>query len=148
MSLPLFPFVRGEVLPATSSSPHLNVISCSTLLCLLSSSPAFLSPPISTLASIVSSYFAYVHNSAGILIRRSVIRHPFYTCSAHCHLFITSLSVKLLSLMYLPLTPPFFACLPSLLLLFFGPSCSRTLAAFVVVVRSVPRFPFRTGKLV
>ena len=36
-----FPFVRGEVLPATSSPPHLIVFS--TLLCLLSSpSPAFL----------------------------------------------------------------------------------------------------------
>ena len=40
----------------------------------------------------------------------------------------------------LPLTPPFFACLPSLLLLFFVPSCFHTLASFVVVVRSVPRF--------
>ena len=45
----------------------------------------------------------------------------------------------------LPLTRPFFACLPLLLLLFCVPSCFRTLAAFVVVVRSVPRFPFRTG---
>ena len=44
----------------------------------------------------------------------------------------------------LPLTPSFFACLPSLLLQFFGPSCFRTLAAFVVVVRSEPRFLFRT----
>ena len=49
------------------------------------------------------------------------------------------------ALQALPLTPPFFACLPSLLLLFFGPSCFCTLAAFVVVIWSEPRFPFRTG---
>ena len=36
LSLPLFLFVRGEVLPATSSLPHLTVFS--TVLCLLSSS--------------------------------------------------------------------------------------------------------------
>ena len=35
LSLPLFPFVRGEVLPTTSSPPHLIVFSI--LLCLLSS---------------------------------------------------------------------------------------------------------------
>ena len=70
------------------------------------------------------------------------------TCPAHCTLLLTSLSVKLLWTPVSSLTPSFFACLPSLLLLFFGPSCSRTLAAFVVAVRSVPRFPFRTGKLV
>ena len=34
LSLPLFPFVRGEVLPTTSSPPHLIVFS--TLLCLMS----------------------------------------------------------------------------------------------------------------
>ena len=45
----------------------------------------------------------------------------------------------------LSLSPPFFSCLPSLLLLFFVPSCVLTLAAFVVVVRSVLIFPFRTG---
>ena len=36
LSLPLFPFVRGEVMPATVSLPHLLVFS--TLLCLVSSS--------------------------------------------------------------------------------------------------------------
>ena len=36
LSLPPFPFVRGEVLPATFSLPHLIVFS--TLLCLMSSS--------------------------------------------------------------------------------------------------------------
>ena len=35
--------------------------------------------------------------------------------------------------------------LSSLVLLFFVPSCFRILAAFVVVVRSLPRFPFCTG---
>ena len=42
LSLPLLPFVRGEVLPATSSPPHL--IDFSTLLCLLSSSSSL--PPL------------------------------------------------------------------------------------------------------
>ena len=42
LSLPLFPFVRGDVLPATSSPPHLIVFS--TLLCLLSSSSSL--PPL------------------------------------------------------------------------------------------------------
>ena len=36
LSLPLFPFVTGEVMPATFSLPHLLVFS--TLLCLVSSS--------------------------------------------------------------------------------------------------------------
>ena len=40
--LPLFPFVRGEVLPATFSPPHLLVFS--TLLCLMSSSSSL--PPL------------------------------------------------------------------------------------------------------
>ena len=35
--------------------------------------------------------------------------------------------------------------LSSLVLLCFVPSCFRILAAFVVVVRSLPRFPFCTG---
>ena len=35
--------------------------------------------------------------------------------------------------------------MPALLLLFFVPSCFRTLATFVVVVRSLPVFPFRKG---
>ena len=69
LSLPLFPFVRGEVMPATFSLPHLLVFS--TLLCLVSSSsslPPLLpsshlslhSPPISALASLVSSCPALV----------------------------------------------------------------------------------------
>ena len=57
------------------------------------------------------------------------------TCPAHCNLLLTmvvSLS-RSSALPSLPLTPPFFACLSLLLLLFFVPSCFRTLAAFVVV---------------
>ena len=71
-----------------------------------------------------------------------------YVCPAHCNLLLTNLSAKLLCTPVSSLTPPFFACLPSLLLLFFEPSCFRTRAAFVVEVRSEPRFPFRTGILV
>ena len=42
LSLPLFPFVKGEVLPATFSPPHLVIFS--TLLCHLSSSSSL--PPL------------------------------------------------------------------------------------------------------
>ena len=154
LSLPLFPFIRGEVLPATFSPPHLLFFS--TLLCLLSSSsslPPLLSsshlslhsPPISVLASLVSSCPALVTLPLSSVVghRPSFLRvQPTVICSWPVSLSSSS------ALPSLPLTPPFFACLPSLLLLFFGPSCFRTLAAFVVVVRSVPRFPFRTGKLV
>ena len=80
LSLPLFPFIRGEVLPATFSPPRLLFFS--TLLCLLSSSsslPPLLSsshlslhsPPISVLASLVSSCPAHV-----TLPLSSVVCHP------------------------------------------------------------------------
>ena len=62
LSLPLFPFVRGEVLPATVSPPHLivfstlSLFSSSSLPPLLPSSHLSLhSPPISALAFLVSS---------------------------------------------------------------------------------------------
>ena len=154
LSLPLFPFIRGEVLPATFSPPHLLFFS--TLLCLLSSSsslPPLLSsshlslhsPPISVLASLVSSCPVHVTMplSSGVGHPPSFLRVlPTVVCSS-----LVSLSSST-ALPSLPLTPPFFACLISLLLLFYGPSCFRTLAACVVVVRSEPRFPFRTGMLV
>ena len=146
-----FPFVRGEVLPATFSPHHLIVFS--TLLCLLSSSsrrPPLLSsshlsshsPPTSALTSLVFYCPAHV-----TLPLSSVVCHPpsflrvqpTVICSSPVTMSNSS------ALPSLPLTPPFFACLPSLLLLFFVPSCFRTLAAFVVVVQSAPRFPFRTG---
>ena len=85
LSLPLFPFVRGEVPTSTSSLPHLIVFS--TVLCLLSSSsslPPLLSssllslhsPPISVLASLVSSCPAYA-----TLPLSSVVSHPpFFLC--------------------------------------------------------------------
>ena len=153
LSLPLFPFIRGEVLPATFSPP--NMLFFSTLLCLLSSSsslPPLLSshlslhsPPISVLASLVSSCPAHV-----TLPLSSVVCNPPSFLRVQSTV-IGSSAVSLSSssaLPSLPLTPPLFACLPSLLLLFFGPSCFRTLAAFVVVVRSEPMFPFSTGMLV
>ena len=67
------------------------------------------------------------------------------SCPAHCSLLLTCLSVKFPVLPSLHITPPFFSRLPSLLVLFFVPSCFRTLTAFVGVVRSVPNIPFRTG---
>ena len=106
-------------------------------------SPVFITPPpISALASLVSSCPPHVTLPLSSGILSSAI---LSTCPAHCNLLLASLSVKLLCTPSLPLTPPFFAYLPSLVLQFFVPSCFRTLAAFVVVVRSVSRFPFRTG---
>ena len=148
-----FSLYQGEVLPATFSPPHLLFFS--TLLCLLSSSsslPPLLSsshlslysPPISVLASLVSSCPAHVTMSLSSVVfhRPSFLRvQPTVICSSSVSLSSSS------TLPSLPLTPPFFACLLSLLLLFFGPSCFRTLAA-CVVVRSEPRFPLRTGVLV
>ena len=147
-----FPFVRGNVLPATFLPPHLIVFS--TLICLLSSSsnippllscshPSSHSPASLALAFIVSSSCP-THVTLSV---SSVVCHPpsflrvqrTVVCSSPVSLSNSS------ALPSLPLTPPFFACLPLLLLLFFVPSCFRTLAAFVVVVQSVPRFPFRTG---
>ena len=62
----LFPFVRGKVLPATSSPPHLIVFS--TLLCLLSSSSSL--PPLQpssqniSLRSIIMIFtFKYKHTN-------------------------------------------------------------------------------------
>ena len=141
--------VRWQVLPETFSPPHLLVFS--TLLCLLSSSSL---PPQTP------AFFTYIfkqsshlrlglprlllpcsRNSAALF--GSLSSAIVSTCQAHCSLLLTSLCVRLLCT---PVSSPLFACLPLLLLLFFGPSCFRTLAAFIVVVRSAaPRFPFRTG---
>ena len=97
-----FPFVRGEVLPATFSPPHLIVFS--TLLCLLfsffqsSSSPAFLTSLLTQ-----SSYLSLglprlllpcSHNYAALF--GSLSSAILSTCPAHCNLLLTSLSVKLL----------------------------------------------------
>ena len=70
------------------------------------------------------------------------------TCPAHCSLLLASLSVKLLctSVSYRNSNTRLLYAL--VLLLLFVPSCVRTLASFVVVVRSVPKFSFRTGMLV
>ena len=116
------PFVRGEVLPATFSPHHLIVFS--TLLCLLSSSsrrpPLLSSSHLSSHSPPISALTSLVSYCPAHVTMplSSVVCHPFYVSS--------------------PLL------LPSLLLLFFVPSCFRTLAAFVVVVQSVLRFPFRT----
>ena len=125
LSLPLFPFIRGEVLPETFSPPHLLFFS--TILCLLSSSsslPPLMSsshlslhsPPISVLASLVSSCPAHVTMplSSVVFHRPSFLRvQPTVIGTSPVSL---SSSIELPSL---PLTPPFFACLLSLLLLFF-----------------------------
>ena len=141
-----FPFVGGDVLPATFSPPHLIVFS--TLLCLFStysSLPPLLSsthlsshsPPISALASLVSSCPADV-----TLPLSSVVCHPpSFLRVQPTVIFSSPVSLSNFSaLPSLPLTPPFFSGLPSLLLLFFFvPSCFRTLASFVVVVQCSAR---------
>ena len=147
---PLFPLSGVRCCPQLCHRPHLIVFS--TLLCLLSSSsslPPLLSsshlsshsPPISALTSLLPCS----RNYAALL--GSLSSAILSTCPAHCNLLLTVSLSNSSALPSLPLTPPFFACLVNkpLLLLFFVPSCFRTLAAFVVVVQSVPRFPFRTG---
>ena len=138
----------------TSSPSHLILFS--TLLCILSSSSSLSlllpsyhlskhSDPISVLASLVSSCPPHV-----TLLLSSIVSHPAsflrvlptVICSSPVSLSSSSV------LPSLPLIPPFFSFLPSLLLLFFVPRCFRTHAAFFfynVVFRSVPKFPFRTG---
>ena len=85
LSLPLFPFIRGWVLPATFSPPHLLFFS--TLSCLLHS------PPISALASLVSSCPALITLPLSPVVCH---RPSFLSCPAHCNLLLTSLSVTLL----------------------------------------------------
>ena len=67
-------------------------------------------------------------------------------CPAHCNLLRTSLSVKLFCTPVSSLDSTVLRLYALVTLaIFFGPNWFRTLAAFVVVVRSVPMFPFRTG---
>ena len=128
------------MLPANFSPPHLLVFSLSPVFFFQSPFPPAFFTSLLTQSSHLSlglprlllscsrnSYALFGSLSSAILS----------TCPAHCNLLLTSLSVKLLC------TPASFR-LPSLLLLFSVPSYFRTLAAFVVVVRSVPLFPFRT----
>ena len=146
-----FPFIRGEVLPATFFTASSAILPHPPL------SPVFFFQSPSSPAFFTSLLTQSSHRGLGLprlllpcsrnsaALFGSLSSGILSTCPAYCNLLLTSIAVKLLCT---PLTPPFFACLPSLLLLFFGPSCFRTLAAFVVVVRSEPRFPFRTGMLV
>ena len=65
------------------------------------------------------------------------------TYPAHNSLLLDS---RLSAFLSLPLTSPFFSCRSAVATLaIFLPSCFRTLATFVVVVWSLPGFPFRTG---
>ena len=105
LSLPFFPFVRGEVLPATSSTPHLIVFS--TLLELSpvfffqsSSSPAFFNSLLRQSSHLILGLHRLLLPSSrnyaalfGSLSSRSAM---ISTCPAHCSLLLTSLSVKLL----------------------------------------------------
>ena len=91
-------------------------------------------PPISALVSLVSS--CPLHAALFGSLSSAILS----TCPAHCSLLLASLSAKLLDL-----HSRLFLLSALSTLLFFVPSCFRTLAAFVVVVRPVPKFPFRTG---
>ena len=150
LSLPLFPFVMGEVPPTTSSSPHLIVFS--TLLCLLSSFsslPSLLpsshlsqhSHPIAALASLVSSCPAHVTLSLS-----SVAWHPpsfqrvlpTVVCSSPVSLSSSS------ALLSLHLTPPFFSCTAALVTLaifrtqLFPHTCNLCSCSSVITRVSVP----------
>ena len=103
--------------------------------------PKLLQRLISALALIVSSCppHATIPLSSVVCHPPSFLRVlPTVVCSSPGSLSSSS------ALPSIPLTQPFFSCLPSILLLFFVPSCFRTLDAFVVF-RSVPNFPFLAG---
>ena len=130
-----FPFVRDRVLSATSSPPHLIVFS--TLPCLLSSSsslpPSPLrlsqhSPPISALASLVSSCPPHV-------------TMPLSSVVCHLPSFLRVLPTVCSSPVSLSSSSALLSALVTLAI--FRTQLFRTLVAFVVVVRSLPRFPFR-----
>ena len=115
LSLPLFPFIRGEVLPATFSPPHLLFFS--TLLCLLPSSSSL--PPL-----LSSSHLSLITQSSHLSIGLPRLLLPcsrnsaalfdslssaiLSTCPAHCNLLLTSLSVKLLCTPLSPLNSTIF----------------------------------------
>ncbi len=85
LSLPLFPFVRVEVLPTTSSPPHLIVFS--TLLFLQSSSsPAFLTSLLTQSSHLSLGLPCLLlpcsHNSATLF--GSLSSAIISTCPAHC----------------------------------------------------------------
>ena len=67
------------------------------------------------------------------------------TCPAQCSLILNSHSVKLLWTPVSPLNSTILLLSALITLAVFRTHLFRTLAAFVVVFRSVPKFPFRTG---
>ena len=83
------------------------------------------------------------HNSAALF--GSMSSAILSTCPAHCNLLLTSLYVKLLCTPVSSLNSTILRLSALVTLPIFRTQLFRTLAAFVVVVRSVPRFPFRTG---
>ena len=104
LSLPLFPFVRGEVPPATFSQAHLLVFSTLPHL-----SPVFFFQSPSSLAFFTSLLTQSSHLSLGLprlllpcsrnsaSLFGSLSSAILSTCPAHCNLLLASLSVKLLS---------------------------------------------------
>ena len=100
LSLPLFTFVRGEVLPTTSSPPHDLFHHHLSLVFFFqsSSSPAFLASLLTQSSHLSLGLPRLVlhcsRNSAALF--GSLSSAILSTCPAHCSLLLTSLSVKLL----------------------------------------------------
>ena len=67
------------------------------------------------------------------------------TCPVHCNLLLTRIAVKLLCTPISSLNSNILLLSALVTLAFFVASCFRTFAAFIVIVRRVPKFPFRTG---
>ena len=127
------------LLPALCSPPHQQVFPPSSVSCLLL--PVFI---LSCLPRISLNTVPYLslglprlilpgsRNYAalfGSVSSQSFLRvQPTVICSSPVSLSSSS------ALPPLPLTPPFFACLSSLLLICFVPSCFRTLVAFILLL--------------
>ena len=97
LSLPLFPFVRGEVRPAMTFSPrHLLVFSTPSVSCLLL--PAFFTSLLTQSSHISLGLHRLLlpcsRNSAALF--GSLSSAILSTCPTHCNLLLASHSVKLL----------------------------------------------------
>ena len=116
LSLHLLPFITGEALPAAFSTPRLIVLFVQS-----SYSPAFLTSLLTRSShlriDLPSLLLLCSRNSAALFGSLSSV--ILSTCPAHRSLLLTRLSLSSSSaFMFVPLTPTFFSCVPSLLLLF------------------------------
>ena len=115
--------------------------------CQSSSSPAFIKSLL-TQSSRISIYLPRLLLPSpcnSVVLFGSLSSAILSTCPAHCSLLFASLSINHLCTPVYSLNPTIMLLSALFTLASFEPSCFRTLAAFVVVVRSLPRFPFRAG---